>query len=262
MNRPEAVIFDLDGTLYLGESLIPGADAVVAALRDAGIRVAFLTNKPIASPESYAEKLSRLGIEAETSDVVTSVGLTVDFLDREAIGRRVFVIGEDYLKHSLRHAGYVEATCPEGTDVVVVSLDRSLDYTKIQFAYRAALSGARVVATNPDLICPMEDGEIIDAGAWIGALEALLRKPVTDVLGKPSRRCAEVCLARLGVDPANAMMVGDRMETDIRMAQDSGMRSALVLSGVTSMADIERYDYRAEFVWEDVTLLIEQFDLR
>ena len=258
---PEAVIFDLDGTLYLGEGLIPGADTTVQTLRDAGIRVTFLTNKPIASPDVYARKLTGLGIHASADDVLTSVTLTVDYLDRAKCGRRVFVLGEEYLKTTLTEAGYTIASRPDETDVVVVSLDRSMDCGKIHFAYQAVLGGARIVATNPDLICPIDDGEIVDAGVWIAALEALLKRPITNVLGKPSARCAEVVLARLGCDPGDALMVGDRMETDIRMAVDAGMRSGLVLSGVSTEKDIDRHEYAPDHVWQSVAEMPEQLGL-
>jgi arabinose operon protein AraL len=260
-NLPEAAIFDLDGTIYLGSGLIQGADTTIASLRSAGVRVAFLTNKPISSPEEYANKLSSLGIDAKTSDIITSVSLTIDYLNRENSGKRVFVIGERYLQETLLNAGYSCANTPEETDVVIVSLDRNLDYGKIHFAYRAVREGAHIVATNPDMICPMDEGEIVDAGAWIAALEALIKQPISDVMGKPSARCAEVVLAGLDCLPENALMVGDRLETDIRMAVESGMRSGLVLSGVSDVSDVDRSDYQPDFVWESVANIPEALGL-
>ena len=249
---PKAVIFDLDGTLYLGENLIPGADDTVDLLRSIGVRVAFLTNKPIASSESYARKLRGLGIEAEPQDVITSVKLTLDYLLSLGPRSRLFIIGESYLTQTLVNAGFPLADRPEETDVVVVSLDRGLDYGKLYFAYQAVKEGATIIATNPDLICPTDEGEIIDAGASMAALEALLGRPIDGVLGKPSRRCAEVALAALECQPSEALMVGDRMETDIRMAAESGMRSGLVLSGVSAARDVDRFAFSPDFVWQSV----------
>lgn len=251
-SKPKAVIFDLDGTLYLGEGLIPGADNTVRKLRLSGVRVVFMTNKPIASPASYAKKLTLLGIEADSIDVITSVELTRQFLTRAYPGSRLFIIGESYLTQTLVDAGFSLAARPEETDVVVVSLDRELGYEKLYFAYRAVLKGAAIIATNPDLICPMGEEEIIDAGATIAALEALLKRPIDDVLGKPSRRCAEVALSALGCQPSEVLMVGDRMETDIRMAAETGMRSGLVLSGVSAASDVERYAFAPDYIWQSV----------
>ncbi len=258
---PNAMVFDLDGTLYLGEGLIDGADDTIEALRSAGIKVVFLTNKPIASPTSYADKLTALGIASSPSDVITSVTLTRDYLLAGGEGRRIYLIGEDYLRETLLESGFVLATCPEETDVVIVSLDRTLDYAKLHFAYTAAREGATIVATNPDVICPLKDGEILDAGASIAALEAVLQRPIDAVLGKPSRRCAEVALRRLDCSPGEVIMVGDRMETDVRMAVEAGMRSALVLTGVSTAEDAGRYAYRPDHVWSSVADIPEVLGL-
>ena len=259
--QPQAILFDLDGTIYLGDRVIEGAPNAVQRIRDAGIRVAFLTNKPLDSPEVYSAKLNGLGIPTSPEDIITSVSLTVSALAEYGLSQRVYVIGESYLKGCIEDAGHTEATEPSNTDVVVVSLDREMAYEKIHFAYQAITSGAHVVATNPDILCPIEGGEIVDAGAWIAALEALLRREITTVMGKPSRRCAEFAMRQLGRDPHETLMVGDRRETDGRMAIEVGMRSALVLSGVTSIEDFDRYAYRPEFTWESVADLPAALDL-
>ncbi|MBS14648.1 MAG: HAD family hydrolase [Gemmatimonadetes bacterium] len=253
--RPAAVIFDLDGTLYLGEHLIAGADVAVETLRKAGLVTTFLTNKPIDSPAIYAEKLSRLGIPVTESDVLTSVTLTIDFLQRSGHGDHVFVIGEDYLTDQIRQAGFRIASTPQETDVVVVSLDRTMSYEKMRFALEAARNGAHMCATNPDVICPMDSGEIVDAGAWIAGLEALLKRPITDVLGKPSARCAETVLARVGCEASRALMVGDRLETDMTMARNAGMQTALVMSGVTGVADLKAHGVQPDYVLGSVAEL-------
>lgn len=250
--RPESVIFDLDGTLYLGDRAIPGAADTVQTLRVRGIRTCFLTNKPLTSGAEYAAKLSSLGIPAGPEDVITSVRLTRAYLLEHHPGARLFQIGEEYLARQLADAGFADADRPEETDVVVVSLDRRLDYGKLHFAYRAGLAGARLVATNPDLICPVEDGEIIDAGAAIAALEALLGRPIDVVVGKPSQKCLQTAIDVLGTTGDRVLVVGDRMETDIRMASEGGVRSALVLSGVTARCDLGRFSHSPEFVLDSV----------
>jgi HAD superfamily hydrolase (TIGR01450 family) len=247
-----AILFDLDGTLYLGENLIPNADLAVNQLREAGFSVAFLTNKPTASPRSYATKLTGLGIHADGSDVITSVRLTCDYLETNHPDARIFVVGESYLSDTLGERGFIAATLPEQTDVVILSLDRHFDYGKLDYAFKAVKSGARVIATNPDAICPMADGDIIDAGAWIAALEVLIKRPIDAVLGKPSSRCAQLALSVLGCQPEEVLMVGDRMETDMRMAREAGMKAALVLSGVTTQSEADLADPRPDFVLQSV----------
>jgi HAD superfamily hydrolase (TIGR01450 family) len=261
-NPINAVIFDLDGTIYLGSQLIKGADDAVARLRQSGKRVVFLTNKPIDSPETYANKLVRMGIPADPQDIITSVRLTIEYLNSQCPSGRIYAIGETYLMGQLQEAGFTAATSPEETDIVVLSLDRHVTYDKLLFAFEAVKAGSTIVATNPDMICPTDTGDIIDAGAWIAAIEKLLGRSIDDVIGKPSDRCAEMALSLLGCEAGEALMVGDRLETDIRMAVTTGMRSALVLSGVTNRDQIARSDIQPDYVWESVADLTEALALR
>ena len=246
-------IFDLDGTIYLGDRLIPGADEVVAQLRRAGSRVVFVSNKPIASRSVYARKLTQLGIETPEADVINSSLVAARYLAQEMPGARVFVIGEAPLVHELERAGLHMANAPETTDLVLVSLDRNLNYEKLHFAYHATKAGARVMATNPDLVCPMPDDEIIDAGATIAALEALLRRPIDTVIGKPSPIMVRTLVDFLKLRPEACMVVGDRLETDIAMGKAAGMATALVLTGVTDRELLARSDIRPDYVLADVT---------
>ena len=229
----KGVILDLDGTVYLGERIIPGAERAVARLRESGMAVLFLSNKTIEDPANYAAKLTRLGIPAGADAVLNSTVMTAAYLKAHSPGARVFILGEEPLRRAVLNAGMEEAERPSQTDVVLVSLDRGMTYDKIHFAYHAARHGARVLATNPDMICPMDGESLVDAGAWIAALEALLARPIDDVLGKPSARTAETACARLGLETHEAAMVGDRLETDILMGRNAGMVTALVLTGVT-----------------------------
>ena len=241
-------IFDLDGTIYLGESMIPGADTAIRALRESGRKVVFLSNKPIASPDDYAQKLTSLGLPTAAGDVINSSQVAAEYLTATAPKARIHLIGEPPLWDVLVNAGMRPAIEPEETDLVLISLDRALSYEKIHFAYRAARAGARVLATNPDLICPVEDGEIIDAGATIAALEALLGRPIDGVIGKPSPIMIEYVVSRMGCHPAACLMVGDRLETDIAMGKAAGMASALVLTGVTDRETVARSQIQPDFI--------------
>ncbi|HWP77524.1 MAG TPA: HAD-IIA family hydrolase [Methylomirabilota bacterium] len=229
-------LFDLDGTIYLGERLIPGADAAIAALRAAGRRVAFLSNKPLQTRAEYAAKLTRLGVPAEPDDVINSSLVLARYLRDRDPGAPVFVIGEPPMRDEMRAHGF-EVRSDERVRWVVIAFDRTFDYAKLNVALQAVKQGARLIATNPDRTCPVEGGEIPDCGGMIAAVEAVTDKKVEAIVGKPSPIILEVALAALGVPARDAAIVGDRIETDIVMGRRLGLGTVLVLSGVTRADD-------------------------
>ena len=230
-------LFDLDGTIYRGEELIPGADTVIAALRRAGCRVAFLSNKPLFTRADYAAKLTRLGIPTTPAEVVNSSIVLARHLATLDPGAPVFVIGEPPLVGELRAHGF-EVRADHHVRWVVIAFDRTFDYAKLNTALQAVRrAGARLIATNPDRTCPTEDGEIPDCAGMIAAVEAVTGRSVEAIVGKPSPIILDVALAALGVTAAECAMVGDRIETDIVMARQRGLASVLVLSGITTRDD-------------------------
>ena len=229
-------LFDLDGTIYLGEHLIPGADRVVHALRADRRRVAFLSNKPLSTRADYAEKLTRLGIPVGPDDVVNSSIVLARHLRKLDPGAPVFVIGEPPLIAELGAHGF-EVRPDHHVRWVVIAFDRTFDYAKLNTALQAVRQGARLIATNPDRTCPTETGEIPDCAGMIAAVEAVTGHQVEVVVGKPSPIILEVALATLGVTAADAVIVGDRIETDIVMGRRLGLATVLVLSGITRADD-------------------------
>ena len=229
-------LFDLDGTIYLGERLIPGADAAIAALRAAGRRVAFLSNKPLQTRAEYAAKLTRLGVPAAPADVINSSLVLARYLRDRDPGAPVFVIGEPPMLDEMRAHGF-EVRPDERVRWVVIAFDRTFDYAKLNVALQAVKQGARLIATNPDRTCPVEGGEIPDCAGMIAAVEAVTDKKVEAIVGKPSPIILEVALAALGVPARDAAIVGDRIETDIVMGRRLGLGTVLVLSGVTRPDD-------------------------
>jgi HAD superfamily hydrolase (TIGR01450 family) len=229
-------LFDLDGTVYRGEALVPGADRVIAALRAEGRRVAFLSNKPLQTRADYAAKLTRLGIPAVAEDVVNSSLALARHLARLDPGAPVFVIGEPPLQAELAAHGFAVR---RDADVrwVVIAFDRTFDYAKLDTALQAVRRGARLIATNPDRTCPVEGGEIPDCAGMTAAVEAVTDRRVEVVVGKPSPIMLEVALARLGVAAGECAIVGDRIETDIVMGKRLGLATVLVLTGVTRADD-------------------------
>ncbi|MGH7402223.1 MAG: HAD-IIA family hydrolase [Candidatus Rokuibacteriota bacterium] len=229
-------LLDLDGTVYLGERLIPGAPECIAALRAAGRRVAFLTNKPLQTRAEYAAKLTRLGVPAAPDDVINSSLVLARHLRDRDPGAPVFVIGEAPMRDEMRAHGF-EVRSDERVRWVVIAFDRTFDYAKLNIALQAVKRGARLIATNPDRTCPVEGGEIPDCAGMIAAVEAVTDRKVETIVGKPSPIILEVALAALGVPAGDAAIVGDRIETDIVMGRRLGLHTVLVLSGVTRADD-------------------------
>ncbi|HDQ70878.1 MAG TPA: HAD-IIA family hydrolase [Chloroflexi bacterium] len=246
--RFSGYVFDLDGTIYLGDALLPGARSTVETLRRAGARVVFLSNNPLHSRSDYAAKLSRLGIPTTPDAVVNSSWVMNRWLTCEMPGATLFVVGEPPLIAELREAGFDFSEQAGEIDVVVASFDRTFDYHKLQVAFDAIRAGARFVATNADRYCPTPGGGLPDAAAVIGAIEGCTGVPVEVVVGKPSPITAREILARLALPAAECLMIGDRLETDVRMGQEAGMSTAVVLTGVTTLDLLAISEVQPEFV--------------
>jgi arabinose operon protein AraL len=256
MRRFKGYIFDLDGTIYLSSQAIPGAPETVAALRAGGARVVFLSNKPIEPASAYAEKLTRLGIPTPVEDVLNSSIVMARYLARTVPNARVYLIGEAPLEAELRNWNITLTENPLEADHVVVSWDRQFTYKKLDDALQAIRRGARFLATHPDRTCPVEGGEVADVGGMIGAIEGVTGKQVELVTGKPSPITLAEALAMLGLPAEECVMVGDRLETDMRMGRDAGMATALVLSGVTKREDLAASSVSPDYVLDSVAGLV------
>ncbi|HEV8441583.1 MAG TPA: HAD-IIA family hydrolase [Methylomirabilota bacterium] len=250
-------LFDLDGTVYLGERLIPGAGEAIGALRKDGRRVAFLSNKPLYTRADYADKLTRLGVPTEPDEVINSSLVLARHLAGLDPGAPVYVIGEPPMRAEMRAHGF---DVRDGADVrwVVIAFDRTFTYAKLDTALQAVKRGARLIATNPDRTCPVEGGEIPDCAGMIAAVEAVTGKTVETIVGKPSPIILEVALAALGVAAGDAVIVGDRIETDITMGKRLGLGTILVLSGITRANDARIAALAPDHVIGSIEELIER----
>lgn len=225
----QGYVFDLDGTVWLGGRPLPGAVEVLRELHALGRRVAFVSNNTTKTAAAYASQLRSLGIPTAAADVITPAALTCEYLGEHSF-TRVHAISEVPLRRQLRGAGFELARRPEEVDCVIAGFDRHLTYAKLLLGHRAIELGAAFVATNADRACPMEDGLWPDAAAVIGALEGSTGVKVSTIIGKPSARMMAAALRRLALPPSACVMVGDRAETDVRMARRSGVAAALVLT--------------------------------
>lgn len=250
-------IFDLDGTVYLGDRMIDGAAEAIHALRRRGDKVVFLSNSSIAARASYAEKLTRMGIPTDARDVLNSSLITARYLQKHLpAGSSVYVIGEQPLRDELAEHGIPLTDEPEMADWAVLSWDRQFTYDKLNALYQAAVRGAQIVATNPDSTCPLERGQLPDTGTFIAALEAATGREIDLVVGKPSLISAQAAIDHLGLDSGSCYMIGDRLETDIKMGNDAGMSSVLVLTGVSTREMAEAAPYRPRHILPSIKEIV------
>ncbi len=236
-----------------------GAGETIARLRQLGSRTIFLSNNPTHTRADYAAKLTLLGLPTQAEDVVHSTFVLVRLLRQEMPGARLFVIGEPPLLEELVAAGFRLTTDPAKTDAVIASFDRTFDYAKLQTAFDAIRAGARFFATNADRFCPVPGGGQPDAAAINAAREASTGVMVEAVAGKPSRWMAEAALEAAGVLAADCLMVGDRLETDVRMGVEAGMATALVLTGATKREEVEGAEFKPNYVIEGLGDLADTF---
>ena len=237
----DAYLFDLDGTIYLGDDVLPGAEYTVRTLRERGKIVRFLSNNPTKSPRQYAEKLTRMGIPADVDEVTTSIVTTLWWLRTHHPDAVLYPIGEEPLCTALVDAGFELSDDPARIDVVIASYDRTFTYSKLQIAFDALwfYHRAILIQTNPDRYCPFPGGHgEPDAAAITAAIEACAQVKCQASMGKPSPLMVEAGLAGLDIPRDRCLMTGDRLATDIRMALDAGLDAALVFTGETKPEDV------------------------
>jgi glycerol-1-phosphatase len=254
----QGIVFDLDGVVYLGEEVVAAAPAALDQVRGLGVRVAFVTNNSYRPPDRVVEKLNRLGVKAAPGEVLTSAQAAVRLLGgpEGLAGVKVMVVGGPGLRQALEAAGarLVDGGAWRDTEVVAVGFDPDLTYTKVRDATLAIRAGARFVGSNPDTTLPAPDGLWPGAGATLALLRASTGvRP--EVAGKPERALLETAAAALG--PGPHLMVGDRADTDLDGAHRLGWSTALVLSGVTLLADLPDLRIAPDHLLRDVGGLLD-----
>lgn len=259
MRTYQNYLFDLDGTVYLGEELLPGAAETIEELKNRGAAIRYVTNNPTRHPGEYAEKLTSLGVSTSAEEIVTSVSATVKWLVENAPGATVFPIGEAPLVEALEHAGIPLSEDAADIDIVLASFDRTFTYDKLQVAFDALWFHRRatLMSTNPDRFCPYPGGKgEPDAAAIVGALEASTGVALQQTFGKPSPMLAQMALESIGA-PGASIMIGDRLETDIAMGVNAGLETALVLTGDSTRQDLPASGVEPTWVLESLLGLIE-----
>lgn len=238
MDNIEGLLIDLDGTLFHGRYMIPGADRLIMALREAGIPFLFVTNNSSRTPEGVAEHLRSMGIAANYDEVCTSSLAAARYISERSPGASVAILGEEGLHQACADAGLdIVADSPQ---YVVQGIDRSFTYESLAQASRWIMEGAVSILTNPDLMLPSDDGVKPGAGTIGAAIEAASGvAPI--VIGKPHSHLMSYATSILNINPKNAIVVGDNMRTDIAAGVGAGCRTVLVLTGITTEANLEHY---------------------
>ena len=262
LNKKKLFLLDLDGTIYLDDRLFDGAQDLLNLIRRRGGHYLFLTNNSSRSVESYVEKLKRLRIPAVKENFVTSSDAMILFLkerygEEAAKKKKIYFLGTESFKEQMRKEGFLTADRPEKeTEVLVVAFDRELTFTKLEDACILLNRGVDYFATNPDRVCPTAWGYVPDCGSICQMLEnATGRKP--RFVGKPEADMVRIALRRYGCRPEEAVLIGDRLYTDIACGVNGGIDTIFVLSGEGTMEDLQKSQVKPSWIMKDVKEIAE-----
>ena len=247
-------IFDMDGTIYLGNQVFPFAIRFIKNLRKNGKKVLFFTNNASHSPDFYLQKLTRLGFEPTMDEIMTSGDVTAEFLLRHRAGKSVYLVGTDDLMNNFRQRGIDLLTGDEEkADIVITSFDTTLTYKKLDDACRLIRGGAEYLSTHPDFNGPTETGFIPDSGAIAAFVTASTGK-VPTYFGKPYKETVEMICEATGMAREEMCIFGDRLYTDIAIGKRHGVTAVLVLSGETQPADVDAAEVadKPDFVFDSL----------
>jgi HAD superfamily hydrolase (TIGR01450 family) len=267
-------VLDMDGTFYLGDRVLPRSLAFTRRVREAGLRSLFFTNNSSRTPERYLEKLAGMGLPTSREDLLTSGDVAIEYLHAHHAGQSVYLLGTDALQQDFASRGIrifesdealkdddqgggsgdAEAgsgRCGARPDIVLAAFDTELTFAKLERACTYIRAGALFLATHPDINCPTEGGFIPDCGAFCAAIT--LSTGVTPrILGKPYPETIEMIEHVTGVPRAEIAFVGDRLYTDVKVGVNNGAKGFLVLTGETTLADLETADVCPNAVFQDL----------
>lgn len=246
-------LFDLDGTVYLGDRLLPGARDLLAYLEQEGRPFYFLTNNSSRSREDYAAKLAGYGLETTRERIFSSGMATAIYLQQQKPGARIYLVGTPSLEEEFRDYGF--QLVESDPDYAVLGFDTTLTYQKIRRLGDFVLAGVPYIATHPDINCPTPDGFMPDIGAMMAMVEASTGKAADIIIGKPFPPMVEAITTRTGFAANQLTMVGDRLYTDIAMGE-AGIKTVLVLSGEARREDLPGAPRQPDLVCQDLAELL------
>ena len=235
IEKMKLYLFDMDGTLYLGNRLYDFTIELLQEIRRTGGKYLFITNNSSKSVTDYVKKLEKFGIEAAREDFMTSSQATAYYLHKHHEGQKLYVCGTESLKEELRSEGFTVTTNIDDVDCIVMGFDTELTFQKLHDVSYLLLTRPELpyIATNPDLVCPTEFGSVPDCGSICGMIyNATGKKPI--VIGKPSPLMPELAMDKMGVSKEETCVVGDRIYTDVKSGLNAGCVGMLVMSGETT----------------------------
>lgn len=251
------ILADLDGTVNRGSLLLPGVRETYEKLVQIGVRWVFLSNNAAVQDVDLCEKIRGWGLDVKPEQVMNSASVLFHYISGSAEGLRLMVVGQPRLVEGCLNAGASVTEDPKRTNAVVVALDRDFTYQKMKKAHKAIQAGARFWATNMDVTFPDEENFSPGAGSIVASIACAAGFPPQKVFGKPSPDMAEMAIRRVGVEPNECLVVGDRFDTDFKCAQNAGMDFALVLSGATTRDMLEDSSYAPTHVFQDISGLMD-----
>ena len=260
LSKYNLFLFDMDGTLYLGNQLYEFSKELLATIRDKGKRYLFMTNNSSKSVKDYVKKLEKLGIEATEDDFLTSSQATAYYLKLHHEGQRLYVCGTNSLKEELRKNGFVITEELEEVDCIVMGFDTELTFKKLEDVSKLLLTRENIpyIATNPDYVCPTEFGSVPDCGSVCDMIyNATKRRPL--VIGKPAALMPELAMQKFGYHKEETVVVGDRIYTDIKSGINAGTYTILVLSGETTEEILNASEEKPHLVLRDAGEIISMF---
>ena len=222
----------MDGTIYRGSRIIPNADKTINHLKELGKKIVFVSNKTTGSVRDYYQFLKSNGLNIAEEEIVNSTIVIKKYLTENFKTSRFFAVGEKVFINELVDAGLKYSEDANQVDILLVTLDRTITYEKLETAARALENGAKFFAANIDDTCPVDNGEVIDAGSTISALQKRTHRKLEKHFGKPSEYMFNEVKSRLNVDLSKVLLIGDRLQTDIAMGNKFGVDTALVATGV------------------------------
>jgi 4-nitrophenyl phosphatase len=257
----KALIIDMDGVIWKADAPIGDLPAIFARVRECGLKFIFATNNSTRTPEQYVERLRSFGVLVESWQVVTSSQGAAELLSRRLpAGSKVYMIGEDGIRLALEQKGFevLSGEHAVGAQAVLMGFDREINFQKMSEAALLVRTGIPFYATNPDRTFPTPRGQIPGAGAWVSVITTATNvEPI--IAGKPYPYLIELALEALNVDGNQALVIGDRLETDIAAGQAAGCPTALVLSGVSTREQAELWTPAVDLIADDFAGLLEKF---
>ena len=257
VSKTKLYLFDMDGTLYLGDRLYDFTIDLLRAIRENGGKYLFMTNNSSKSVVDYIKKLGKLGISADRDDFITSSQATAYYLKKHHAGQTLYVCGTRSLIAELESEGFTVTTDLEKVECVVMGFDTELTFQKLHDVSYLLLTRPNLpyIATNPDLVCPTEFGSVPDCGSvCIGIQNATGREPI--VIGKPSPLMPKLAMERWGYTPEETAVIGDRIYTDVKSGINAGATGILVLSGESTMQTVAESDVKPHLILDNAGQLL------